>query len=161
MEFCPGSLKEIIEYTRRKKRILPLLTKLNILLQIASCIAYLHHQTQPISHGNLHPGNVLVSSTLTPLISDLFLVEPEQRILHKQYSYSFTAPECRVLNKPTTAADIFSLGCLILWVLTDGEKEVTPEMDYSLLDMAPDVQVMIQRCCNKIPSVTFLLVNYL
>lgn len=34
-------------------------------------------------------------------------------------------------------------------------------MDYSLLDMPPDVQVMIQRCCNKIPSVRFLLVNYM
>lgn len=154
MEYCPGSLREIIDYTRMKKRVFSLQIKINLLLQIACAVGYLHTYKEPVFHGNLHPGNILISSTLTPLLSDLFLVTTEQHVFRKQYTSSFIAPECRKENNPSAPSDIYSLGCIILYVLTDGEREVTPNMDLSIIE-SEGIQMMIRRCCNENPSVGY------
>ena len=99
-----------------KKRYFSIPVKINLLLQITSALAFLHQQQVPIPHGNIHPSNILMSPTLNPLLTDLCLVPAEQRYLKKKYTSSFIAPECRQQNKPTIQSDIYSLGCLILYV---------------------------------------------
>ena len=160
MDACPGSLKEVIEYTRMKKRNLSLLAMINLLLQLTSGVAYVHTQSgQP--HGNLHPTNILISPTLTPLISDLFMVSTEQRFLKKDLNSSFVAPECKQTKQPSFASDIYSMGCLILYVLTDGEREVSSDLNFSVIEPEA-IALLVKRCCLQDPSVlmsfTFLCV---
>ena len=153
MELCPGSLKEVIVHSRMKKKNFSLITKITILLQLASAIAYLHKKINR-AHGNIHPSNVLLSSTLTPLLTDTFLIATEKRLLKKQVASNFIAPEIKGDSVPSMESDIYSFGCLILYVLTDGEREVTANMDYSFLENQ-GLELMIKRCCYTNPAVLF------
>lgn len=137
--------------------------KLNLLLQIASALAFLHQQKAPLAHGNLHPSNILLSPTLNPLLTDIGLVSVEKSLLRRKYDPSFIAPECRKQNNPTLSSDIYSLGCLILYVgrideqsdlqvLTNGEYFITDGFDFTRIEDLT-FRYIIKRCCDPEPNV--------
>mgnify|MGYP002441425784 CR=1 FL=1 len=71
MEPAPASLRQVMDYCSRKKYQLPLIQRIELALQITDAVSYLHSLTPPLIHGNLHPDNVLLTSSFTPKLTDV------------------------------------------------------------------------------------------
>lgn len=147
LEACPGSLQDLVAYSQSHMP-LPLVVKVSIALQVACGLSYLHKHG--MCHGNLHPGNIMMTPNLKPRLTDVQMVGAEQRHLHRKFSSVFIAPEEKESDSiHTTAGDIFSLGRILLWLLRDGKS-----MDGDLKDIPLDaVRLMIQTYTDVDPKV--------
>ncbi|XP_042508276.1 probable LRR receptor-like serine/threonine-protein kinase At3g47570 [Macadamia integrifolia] len=119
-------------------RNLSLLQRLNIAIDVASALDYLHyHCYVPIVHCDLKPSNVLLDNDMTAHVSDFglarLLSEPDDNASQTQTStigikgsIGYTAPEYGVGGKATTQGDTFSYGILLLEIFT--RKKPTDHM---------------------------------
>lgn len=124
MELCPGSLKDVVQYSQAKKRPLSLATKIGLLLQIARAVSFLHHHNPPIVHGSLCPSNVLLTSSLVPRLADIGTSFLERLLYDRCYEGEFVAPEEQSVEATSSeAGDVFSLGKVILYVVEREESE--------------------------------------
>ncbi|KAH7568711.1 hypothetical protein JRO89_XS06G0035500 [Xanthoceras sorbifolium] len=125
LEFMPnGSLDKCLysgEY------ILDILGRLNIMIDIASALEYLHHgYTSPIVHCDLKPSNVLLDEDLTAHVSDFgiakLLVEPDSVTQTMTLAtIGYMAPEFGSEGIVSTKGDIYSYGILLMETFT-GKK---------------------------------------
>ncbi|XP_003379364.1 serine/threonine-protein kinase/endoribonuclease ire-1 [Trichinella spiralis] len=125
LELCSFTLEKYVEQPEMKE--LCHLQPQMLLKQISNGLQYLHQLG--IVHRDLKPQNVLIASTADntrALLSDFGLC----RTLHsKSWTHGsgsvgtvgWIAPEVIRLNLITFASDVFSLGCVYHYVLTEGE----------------------------------------
>ncbi|CAA7036660.1 unnamed protein product [Microthlaspi erraticum] len=143
-EFMPnGSLDmwlhpEEVEETRRPSRTLTLLERLNIAIDVATVLDYLHVQChEPIAHCDLKPSNVLLDDDLTAHVSDfglakLLLKFDRESFLNQLSSagvrgtIGYAAPEYGMGGQPSIEGDVYSFGVLILEMFT--RKRPTNEL---------------------------------
>ncbi|EOA19917.1 hypothetical protein CARUB_v10000167mg, partial [Capsella rubella] len=150
-EFMPkGSLdmwlqSEDLELENEHSRLLTLAEKLNIAIDVASALEYLHvHCHDPLAHCDVKPSNVLLDDDLTAHVSDFGLA----RLLYKYDRESFlnqfssagvrgtigyAAPEYGMGGQPSIQGDVYSFGILLLEMFA--EKKPTDESfvgDYNL-----------------------------
>lgn len=95
-------------------------TRLNIVKGVAKGLLYLYNELPSLTapHGHLKSSNVLLDSSFTPLLADYGLipiVNPEHA---KEYMISYKSPEYKNGRKITKKTDVWSLGMLILEILT-------------------------------------------
>ncbi|CAA7036659.1 unnamed protein product [Microthlaspi erraticum] len=135
-EFMPnGSLDmwlhpEEVEETRRPSRTLTLVERLNITIDVASVLDYLHVQChEPIAHCDLKPSNILLDDELTAHVSDfglarLLLKFDKEAFLNQLSSagvrgtIGYAAPEYGTGGQPSIEGDVYSFGVLILEMFT-------------------------------------------
>nr|XP_019708318.1 receptor kinase-like protein Xa21 [Elaeis guineensis] len=111
-------------------RKLNLTQRLNIALDVASALCYLHHNIAvPATHCDLKPSNVLLDNDMTAHVGDFglarFLCTSGSTI--SKYSTSFVgikgtigyvAPEYAMGSQISTQGDVYSYGILLLEMLT-------------------------------------------
>ncbi|KAL1189112.1 LRR receptor-like serine/threonine-protein kinase EFR [Cardamine amara subsp. amara] len=150
-EFMPkGSLDmwlqpEDLERADDQSRSLTPAEKLNIAIDVASALEYLHvHCHDPIAHCDVKPSNILLDDDLTAHVSDFGLA----RLLYKYDRESFlnqfssagvrgtigyAAPEYGMRGQPSIQGDVYSFGILLLEMFT-GKKPTDESFagDYNL-----------------------------
>ncbi len=127
-ELCDGvNLEGLFESATATGSLDPALVG-QIGIQIARILTRLHERREPILHGGLCPGNVVVTSGGRVTLLDLGFTASLRPLTEMPLERSwFAAPEI-ALDKaaPTVASDLYGLGAVLYYLLT-GEPPVMGE----------------------------------
>lgn len=102
------------------------LSKLEIILEIAEGLTYLHSWNPPILHRDLRPANVLLRSnpdgSMTAKLCDFSNAKflPSELTMTMTGTPAFIAPEIIRGDKCKASVDVYAFGC-ILWCLEVGQ----------------------------------------
>ncbi|ONK70619.1 uncharacterized protein A4U43_C05F35630 [Asparagus officinalis] len=95
-------------------------TRLKIIKGVARGLAYLYEELPMLilPHGHLKSSNVLIDDNYEALLTDYALVPLVNNSHASQVMVAYKAPEVTETGKPSKKSDVWSLGILILEVLT-------------------------------------------
>ncbi|KAL5758971.1 hypothetical protein ACOSP7_021582 [Xanthoceras sorbifolium] len=118
------------EEGQNKKQTLTILQRINIAIDVASAIEYLHlHCQEPIFHCDLKPSNVLLDNDMNAHVGDFGLARFRLKVSNPNQSSSvgvkgtigYAAPEYGIGNEVSANGDVYSFGILLLETVT-GKK---------------------------------------
>lgn len=97
-------------------------TRMNIAMGTTRGLCYLHTQ-ENIVHGNLTSGNILIDDQNNPKIADfglsrLMTAAANSNVIATAGALGYRAPELSKLKKASAKTDVYSLGVIILELLT-------------------------------------------
>ncbi|KAM3322770.1 pollen receptor-like kinase 4 [Capsicum chacoense] len=95
-------------------------TRLKVIKGVARGLAYLYRElpTLTLPHGHLKSSNVLLDHNFEPLVADYALVPVINKDHAKQFMVAYKSPEYMQNERLTRKTDVWSLGILILELLT-------------------------------------------
>ncbi|XP_031255130.1 probable LRR receptor-like serine/threonine-protein kinase At4g31250 [Pistacia vera] len=95
-------------------------TRLKIIKGVAKGLAYLYREfpSVPLPHGHLKSSNVLLDHTFEPILTDYALVPVMNKEHAQLYMVAYKSPEFNQSDRITRKTDVWSLGILILELLT-------------------------------------------
>ncbi|KAL3700786.1 hypothetical protein R1sor_018808 [Riccia sorocarpa] len=112
------------------------LTRFNIALGVAQGLAYLHHDCcPPIVHRDVKSNNILLDSNMEARVADFGLAklfESNQSMSLVAGSYGYIAPEYAYTLKVDEKSDIYSLGVVLLELLTGRQPVESTELGESV-----------------------------
>lgn len=144
-EYMPNKSLDYFIFDRERSALLGWKERFVIILGIARGLLYLHQDSKlQIVHRDLKPSNVLLDSNLIPKISDFGLARisgddgKETKTRRVIGTYGYMAPEYAIDGKFSVKSDVFSLGVLLLEIIS-GKKNrgfVHPDHHHNLLGHA-------------------------
>ncbi|WJX48936.1 Probably inactive leucine-rich repeat receptor-like protein kinase imk2 [Trifolium repens] len=116
-----GSLASFL-HARGPEIIVEWPTRMKIAIGITNGLSCLHNQ-ENIVHGNLTSSNIQLDEQTIPHITDfglsrLMTTSANTNIIATAGSLGYNAPELSKTKKPTTKTDVYSLGVILLELLT-------------------------------------------
>ncbi|KAL5742573.1 hypothetical protein ACOSP7_029305 [Xanthoceras sorbifolium] len=146
--------------------ILSLLQRLNIAIDVASALAYLHqHCQKPIVHCDLKPSNVLIDDDMTAHVGDFgltrFIPEATNGSRPNQSSsiglkgtVGYAAPEYGMGSQVSTYGDVYNYGILLLEMFT--KKRPIDEMFKDGLDLHSFVKMALPEQISDVLDPLFV-----
>jgi len=167
------TLREIV-----KENTMSMAHRIDILKNLAKIMNYCVHMKEPLSHGHLHPGNVLVCvRDLRVKVCDLGLTFLKKYVgmvsagSGAEYTNkgNYTAPEYLsakgpVVDKPAESGDVYSFGLIALTVVsgkdcfegmdTDEVHRMIKEQKRPTIpeDTNPKIEQLIKLCWAPVPE---------
>ncbi|XP_016184015.1 probably inactive leucine-rich repeat receptor-like protein kinase IMK2 [Arachis ipaensis] len=116
-----GSLASFL-HARGPEIVIDWPTRMKIAIGVTRGLSYLHNQ-ESIVHGNLTSGNILLDEQTNAHITDfglsrLMTTSANTNIIATAGSLGYNAPEISKTKKPNMKSDVYSLGVIILELLT-------------------------------------------
>ncbi|AES72598.1 putative protein kinase RLK-Pelle-LRR-XII-1 family [Medicago truncatula] len=172
LQFMPNGNLEMSLYPEdfESGSSLTLLQRLNIAIDVASAMDYLHHDCDPpIVHCDLKPANVLLDEDMVAHVADFGLArflsqnpsEKHNSTLELKGSIGYIAPEYGLGGKASTSGDVYSFGILLLemFIAKKPTNEIFKE-ELSMNRFASDMdekqllKVVDQRLVNRYEYMT-------
>ncbi|KAL9162411.1 hypothetical protein ABFS82_07G088600 [Erythranthe guttata] len=141
-----GSLDKWLYYNREQEkgqsetqlRYLDIKERLNIAIDIAQAVEYLHCGTNStIVHGDLKPSNIILDQDMTACVGDFGLAKIISSILSESSgtigirgTIGYVPPEYGTSNTITTKGDVYSYGILVLEMFTNRRPTDDSFMDH-------------------------------
>lgn len=124
-----------------------------VLTPICDAVATLHRAGA--THGDISPGNVLVTAGGRPLLADLGAARVAGAGAAMLGTPGFVAPEVGAGEQPTEAADVYALGALAWFCLTgngapDTPIRLSPEIVSS--HVGPELADVVGACIDPEPA---------
>ncbi|XP_044004137.1 probable serine/threonine-protein kinase kinX [Aphidius gifuensis] len=133
MEIVQGHSLELILFKDKYKKLYNLneKDKDNIVIQLSQALSYIHHGDVQIVHGDIKPGNILITSNLTVKLCDFGMSKLYQyaetvtgysvvgNTLGGTYAYMPPEMITHRQKKPTVASDIWAFGCTVLEIYNE------------------------------------------
>ncbi|KAL3641351.1 hypothetical protein CASFOL_016319 [Castilleja foliolosa] len=156
LEYMPnGSLEK---WLHTENYCLALIQRLQIAIDIASALEYLHHgHTFPIVHCDIKPSNVLLDEDMVAHLADFgiskLFADGETMVQTKTLAtIGYAAPEYGSEGKVSTNGDVYSYGILLLEIFTS--KKPTDDMFNNEMSLKHWVHKAVQE--NAISEVVAL-----
>ncbi|XP_057458191.1 probably inactive leucine-rich repeat receptor-like protein kinase IMK2 [Lotus japonicus] len=116
-----GSLASFL-HARGPEIVIEWPTRMKIAIGVTNGLCYLHSQENMV-HGNLTSSNILLDEETNPHITDfglsrLMTTSANSNIIATAGNLGYNAPELSKTKKPNTKTDVYSLGVIILELLT-------------------------------------------
>jgi TolB-like protein/Tfp pilus assembly protein PilF/tRNA A-37 threonylcarbamoyl transferase component Bud32 len=167
-----GSLRTAAPALRDKPR-----KSVQLMTKVARAIAYAH--SKGVLHRDLQPGNILLDENDEPMVSDFGLAKwldqtsDLTRTLETLGTPGYIAPEqteCRAAADLTSAADIYSLGAILFYLLTGRPPFIGPNVlsvihqaaaapSPRLRSLVPslnrDLETIVGRCLESHPGARY------
>ncbi|TKY74032.1 putative receptor protein kinase [Spatholobus suberectus] len=151
MQFMPSGNLDASLYPKDDESgsSLTLLQRLNIAIDVASAMDYLHHDCDPpVVHCDLKPVNVLLDENMVAHVADFGLarflsqntLETQSSTIGLKGSIGYIAPEYGLGDKASTQGDVYGFGILLLEMFT--AKRPTDEMFKEGLSLSKFVSAM-------------------
>ncbi|KAK4854433.1 hypothetical protein QYF36_023817 [Acer negundo] len=95
-------------------------TRLKIIKGVAKGLAYLYKEfpSLPLPHGHLKSSNVVLDKSFEPLLTDYTLVQVMNKEHAQAQMVAYKSPDFTQVDRTTRKTDVWSLGILILEMLT-------------------------------------------
>ncbi|CAL4956956.1 unnamed protein product [Urochloa decumbens] len=120
---CNGNLNNILHCNSASGRVpFPLDKRLDISIELAEVLSYMHSMYSPVLHGDIKPANILLDENLVPKLSDfgarLLSTSEAQQTRNIVGSIGYLDPLFNKTGLLTPKSDVYSFGVVLVEMIT-------------------------------------------